>query len=289
MKTAIRQLVLTGSFLALFVLPVLADPVLFVSGAGGTIYQTTLDGASLQIFISSIGGQAAGLAVDGRTQTLYVADYYPNSLVYGFAADGTLLRTLTPGDGPVGMAFDASGNLFVSNQRANTIHEFAPDGTDLGDFATGLVAPWGLAFDSAGTLYVANRGNNTVTMYAVDGTALGVFTSTGLDQPIGIAFDADGNLFVASWGNSGIRKFTSSGDDDGVFADSTVGVNAPSEIAFDAVGNLYVANWGDASVVAYAPDGSLLWRLAALQRLQGIAIMDSPSPNQPPTALGRTR
>ena len=41
-----------------------------------------------------------------------------------------------------GIAFDASGNLYVANFAEGSIHRFSPAGDDLGVFAsTGLVRP----------------------------------------------------------------------------------------------------------------------------------------------------
>ena len=44
-------------------------------------------------------------------------------------------------NGPVGLAIDPSGNLYVTNTFDGAIEDFAPDGTDLGAFASGLWAP----------------------------------------------------------------------------------------------------------------------------------------------------
>jgi len=62
---------------------------------------------------------------------------------------------------------------------SDTIEQFAPDGTDLGVFAsTGLNEPLGLMFDSAGNLYAANRGNDTIEKFSATGADLGVFAHT---------------------------------------------------------------------------------------------------------------
>src|SRR5205823_1126969 len=57
------------------------------------------------------------------------------------------------------LAFDASGNLFVSDQGAQQIVEVAPDGTKT-IFASGLSSPSGLAFERAvsptSTVHLAN-------------------------------------------------------------------------------------------------------------------------------------
>jgi len=66
---------------------------------------------------------------------------------------------------------DAAGNFYVSNNGANTVEKFAPDGTDLGLFCSaGCSAPQGIVFDSAGNLYVANDNTATIEKYGPDGT-----------------------------------------------------------------------------------------------------------------------
>jgi sugar lactone lactonase YvrE len=272
----LRRLALSALVLVWSGQQVSADPVLFVAESSGSILKFTLGGTLLGTF-ASIPGQAAGLAI--HDQTVYVADYFPNNIVQPFAADGTALTPLSHGlggYGTSGLAFDASGALFVSDQVENTIRKVSTSGTDLGIFASGLDSPWGLAFDANGALYAANRGGNEITKYAADGTFLGVFASTGLSEPIGIAFDAQGNLYVASFGNHTIRRFTSTGADLGVFA--SLNVSSPAEIAFDDAGNLYVANWGSFSVSKYAADGTALgYLVTGLEtRPQGLVIKHDP-------------
>ena len=46
----------------------------------------------------------------------------------------------------VGLAFDASGNLYAANYAQGSVHRFSPTGDDLGVFAsTGLILPRDLA------------------------------------------------------------------------------------------------------------------------------------------------
>jgi len=89
-------------------------------------------------------------------------------------------------NGPEDLAFDASGNLYVSNYYNNSIEKFSSTGTDLGAFASGLHGPAGLAFDASGNLYVSNV-NGTIEEFSSTGTDLGAFAS-GLVTPDGIAF-----------------------------------------------------------------------------------------------------
>src|SRR6476659_4815435 len=124
---------------------------------------------------------------------------------------------LTPAYAQTLFVGEQARNLFVSNLTANTIREFSPTGTDLGDFATtGLESPRGIAFDRSGNLYVANT--HSIRKFSPTGADLGNFATTGLNVARGIAFDRRGNLYASNAGDNTVRKFCPSGADLGIFA-----------------------------------------------------------------------
>jgi len=85
---------------------------------------------------------------------------------------------------PEGLAFDASGDLYVSSYSMNFIEKFSPSGTDLGTFASiGSGSAYGLAFDNVGNLYAANYGGGNIHKFSSSGVDLGIFASTGLVLP----------------------------------------------------------------------------------------------------------
>jgi DNA-binding beta-propeller fold protein YncE len=127
----------------------------------GTIFKFTPSGE--RIVFGSIPGQGWGLAFDSAGYYLYAADG-GDQTIYKFAPDGT--RTVfagpdkfAPGAYPIGLAFDSSGNLFVSTEcfcdpGSDTILKFTAGVPST--FAMGLTFPRGLAFDSSGQyLFVA--------------------------------------------------------------------------------------------------------------------------------------
>ena len=87
-----------------------------------------------------------------------------------------------PGESPVGLAFDSSGNLFVSIETfcdpgTDSIVYFTPMGVK-NPFAIGLTFPRGLAFDSSGNLFVAEANaipDGDILEYAPDGSLPGRF------------------------------------------------------------------------------------------------------------------
>src|SRR5205823_11778527 len=118
-----------------------------------------------RIVFGSVPSQGWGLAFDSAGY-LYAADGGAQT-IFKFAPNGT--RTVfvgpsafAPGESPVGLAFDSSGNLFVSIETfsdpgADSIVYFTPMGVK-STFATGLTTPRGLAFDTSGNLFVAEAG-----------------------------------------------------------------------------------------------------------------------------------
>jgi sugar lactone lactonase YvrE len=137
-------------------------------------------------------------------------------------------------NGPIGLACDAGGNIFVSDS-SNTIRRISPTGA-VSAFVgvTGVVGsadgsgigalfyqPAGLALDSVGNLYVADTFNSTIRLVtpagvattlagrvSTQGSADGTGTTALFDEPSGIAVDASGNVLVADTDNDTIRMGT---------------------------------------------------------------------------------
>jgi hypothetical protein len=129
-----------------------------------TIYKFTPGG--VQSTFGSVPGQGFGLAFDSAG-SLFAADSVDQT-IWKFAPDGT--RSLfvgpsafNPGAGPIGLAFDGFGNLFVSTETgmlgdpSDGVLKFTPGGVG-SPFATTGNNPRGLAFDRAGNLFVADVG-----------------------------------------------------------------------------------------------------------------------------------
>ncbi len=143
---------------------------------------------------------------------------------------------------PVGLAVDASGNLYIADQENNLIRKvtaktgiittIAGDttggykGDDGPATATEFNQPSAVAVDAAGNIYIADFGNNrirkidaktnVVTTFAGKGSlknGKGSFSgdrgnadSAGLWRPNGVAVDAKGNVYIADSYNNVVRK-----------------------------------------------------------------------------------
>src|SRR5436309_2555012 len=238
----------------------------FAAGASGNATPATT--------ISTISpanqtGYPTGIALDPAgnvyvTNNQYRATghgMYPSVTVYASGASGTAAptRTITGAhtgmNGPVGIARDAAGNLYVANAGnsccglGNSITVYgagargdaAPTATIVGG-NTGLDAPSGVALDAAGHLYVANADGNSITVYGSRATGNATPSATirgggtGLNRPVGIALDAAGRIYVANSGDNSITVYAAGASGNAAplltIAGATTGLNAPLGITF---------------------------------------------------------
>jgi sugar lactone lactonase YvrE len=159
---------------------------------------------------------------------------------------------------PVGIAFDAGGNLWVAN-GSNTVVAFTPaqlaasgspaPNVTLTANAGSIHGPLFIGFDANGNLWVANgnAGANTVTGFspsqrATSGSPVPAVTLTSnagsLTRPAGIAFDASGNMWVSTVANHTVVQFTvaqiaSSGSPTPATTISGAALTEPFGLAFD--------------------------------------------------------
>ncbi|MBS1684133.1 MAG: T9SS type A sorting domain-containing protein [Bacteroidetes bacterium] len=191
--------------------------------ASGQLVVTDFDNQRIQRFpVGSTAGTngttIAGTAVAGGTSAqlngptsscydaagnLYVADYN-NARVQKFAAGssgGSSAVTVAGGNGsgsalnqlyhPEGVAVDAAGNLFVSDEGNSRVLMFPPGSTSTtygtvvaggngaGSGANQLNHPYNLAFDAAGNLYVADLNNARIQKYTRSGGTIYIPATAG--------------------------------------------------------------------------------------------------------------
>jgi hypothetical protein len=150
---------------------------------------------------------------------------------------------------PMGLTFDADGNLYVSDWVNHRIRMITPDGRvttvagggpsgPYGDLVDGpadvarFFGPEGLEVDDQGNIFVADTLNNRIRRISSDG----VVTTVAGSGP-GTAYGFDGALVD---GPADVARF-----------------NDPSDVAVDAAGTLYVTDRLNHVIRKITPDGQV--------------------------------
>lgn len=247
----------------------LSDPFDLALDAAGNIYLTELMGNTVRKVtptgvVSTLAGSGSFSSVDGNGTSasfnqpsgiafdaqgnLFVGDSQgqkirkvaPDLEVSTFAGSGA--QGTADGTGtnatfsvPAGIAFDAAGNMLVTEFGSHVIRKITPQGVVTTPFGkrstsgsvdgTGNDAtfsfPVGIAIDSSGSIYVANSTTHVIRRITPDGmvkTLAGtpgrsgakddVGPAASFNTPYGVAVDAAGNVYVADQFNHKIRKIT---------------------------------------------------------------------------------
>ena len=108
----------------------------------------------------------------GPGDKLYVTDAKHDSL-FIYDPNMILRSQLKLLEGPLGVAVDDSGNIYVGSKFIKSIEVFDPNGLKINDIGQGLIKmPNDLEFDEDGNLYVADSLNDLIRVYDPNGTAL---------------------------------------------------------------------------------------------------------------------
>src|SRR5579863_7265849 len=232
----------------------------FASGialdASGNVYLAVSD-SSVVLQLSASTGKLSVVAGTGTA---------------GYGGDGAS-ATRAKLNGPLGLAVDSSGNLYIADSNNNRVRKVsngvistvAGDGKagHSGDGSTAtsaeVNAPLGVAVDSSGNLYVLETCVGCEGNYIRE-VSNGVISTIGTapSDAVNIAADSVGALFFA-WPNNhqvfelsnGIRTVLAGGiggepgfSGDGGPAASAL-VHEPMGVAVDSSGNVYIADSGN--------------------------------------------
>ncbi len=228
---------------------------LYVGNRGQEIDRFTPTGEQ-SVFASGLR-EAIALAFD-RDGDLFVGDSGENpngppvdSIIYVYGPDGTRRTFANLGLVDLwAMAFDGSGNLFVST--FNEILKFSPDGTQT-TFASDVEIVWSLVFDQMGNLYAGLSPGGDILKFTPEGKRSTFFTTAPSDGVTGLAFDNEGNLFATR--GELLLKITP----DGSSTTFATGDFSNNSLSFDASGNLFAGEFGtdsdDPAIVKFSPEG----------------------------------
>jgi sugar lactone lactonase YvrE len=280
-------------------------------GADGTV--STFAGGH-EGFVDGTGSAAAfhtpsALAID-RSGNLYVADT-GNHAIRKITPDGkvsTLAGSGKPGfadgigasaqfNGPVGVAVDDAGIVYVADTYNDRIRRVAKDGSvttlagtglpgnaDGTATAAGLDTPAAIAVAPDGALYVADTGNDAIRKIGKDGVVSTIATAAQDDprpvlrRPVGLALTHDGYLYIVAGSGGRILQLAPNGQYHALAA-----ADRPAQPDFGSDGTLRL--YGPRAI-ALARDGSLVVSDAQAYRVHRLSAPKpgeaAPAPVQPP-------
>jgi len=191
-------------------------------------------------------------------------------------------------DLPVGVTFDPSGNMFISENEGACVRKVTPDGTvtkfagsGQGGYVDGVgtnaafTSPHGITCDSLGNLYLVDGGSAGLGYYpsirkiTPAGVVSTIYTGDYFVSPFGIAIDKKGILYITDEIDNFVGmikpgdKFPTTlagrraegGYVDGV--SEIAQLNGPRGITIDDAGNVYVCENPNYAIRKITPDGTV--------------------------------
>jgi tripartite motif-containing protein 71 len=188
-----------------------------------------------------------------------------NDRVQKFSPTGTPLAqwgTLGSGpgqfNGPVGIAVDHQGDIYVADVANHRIQKLSPSGQLLTQWHTvgsgigeGTQTSYDLGLDSSGNVYVSephpvDTGDEWIEKFSPAGERLARWGGSGsgpgqFEKPWGLTLDSKDNVYVVDVGNNRIQKFSPTGQYMAQWKGPQKGFIATSKPAVDVNGNIYAS------------------------------------------------
>jgi hypothetical protein len=200
--------------------------------------------------------------------------YGTTGTVTALAPNGTVVGSFcTHGDLPQHAQFDASDNIWVTNQGSNTISELVGGdvgiGTFVASFPTG-VNPHAVARDQSGNFWIGNYGSADITVLNSLGAL--VFTIPGVGaQPTGNDIDPSANLWQSVQGLHVVKEFAAAPSFMQIGGDHDVG-DTPRGVTIDNAGNVFVANQNSENVFEFSSSGTFVREFKVGRGAENMAI-----------------
>jgi sugar lactone lactonase YvrE len=231
-----------------------------------------------------------GVACD-RSSLLAVADT-GNGRLLTFKVTGevvTPVRIIRVREAPypIGVQFDANGDLVALDGRQRRIVRFAPSGQFkeyveiAGDDAATPIVPRSFRIDASDNLYLLDVGNARVLVLDSGGQIQRRITLPGESGSYAdLAVDSHGSVFVLE---TVAKRLFVARTDDAEFVPLTESMREdmafPTSIAVDHLGRLFIADENGGGIVILGPDGSFQgrqssmgWKSGSLRYPSGLCV-----------------
>lgn len=150
-------------------------------------------------------------------------------------------------NGPLGVAVDGAGNVYVAESGNDRVVKLDAGTTDQSVLPfSGLRNAVGIAVDGSGAVYVSDSPNERVLKLAPGGANQTVLTLEH-SGPHGVALDAVGNLYVVDWLKDRVLKLAAGSGAPTVLP--ITAIEGPEGVAVDGEGNVYVADFENGRVI----------------------------------------
>jgi DNA-binding beta-propeller fold protein YncE len=183
------------------------DGRLFVANSGSNTITEYPRGQLTPSETLSVGLHYPNFIAVGPHGELAVANITRNPYVSEFTPRGTKpFRNLRCTTVPLGLAYDAAGNLYIADDIGGTfgqsrILRVAPGSDECVDLGlSGFAVVQGLAVDRAGNIWIGDVFNSDVTMIPAGSKQPGPLVMYEFLTPVSLAFDAsERHLYVADY------------------------------------------------------------------------------------------
>lgn len=256
----------------------LSRPVGVAVGKGDLVYATDTKSRVVRVYTSNgryqftiskiADGKVTSLKAPahlaiGPGDDLYVSDRTLRA-VYVFDATGRYKRKIVPQGldaetwGPLGMGFDKSGNVYVTDAGTEETHRvivFDPSGREIrrfgktgraetmSDFPGQFYFPNGVIVVPDGSIYISDSNNRRVQIFSPTGEFERILRTSGI--PRGIVMDEQDRLYVVDALSHSIDVLDLKGQRLTGFGTNGVGPGQfryANDIALDSRGRIYVSD-----------------------------------------------
>ena len=206
-------------------------------------------------------GSASGVVYQ-QSQNLLLVSCPSNNTITKVTMAGAVNQGFITSNGnhPLGMTFDANGNLYIANSSDLVVTKVTFTGAGAPNTITWFAAgPFGIygnmGTDNAGNVYVTGYVHNLVVKLTPDNkTSIYASNDTLNGYAIGCTFSPNGGMLIADFLNKKIDTVPAGGGTITPWIDTTA-LGSPFDVAVDGSGNVFV-NIGTNIIAKYDASGA---------------------------------